>query len=151
MKGIHLWLILWRTFRAASAYAEQDITRSLGMCLSDFAILEVLLHKGPQPVNGIGQRVQLTSGSITTAVDRLEQRGLVERRSSPDDRRARIVHLTADGESLIRKAFVKHEAAMERIAEGMPATEREALAELMKKLGYRAAELIKEGNKKESL
>jgi MarR family 2-MHQ and catechol resistance regulon transcriptional repressor len=143
-KGIHLWLILWRAFRAVSAYAEQDITRSLGMCLSDFGILEILLHKGPLPVNEIGQIVQLTSGSITTAVDRLEQRGLVDRQSSPDDRRARIVHLTPQGEELIGKAFARHEAAMERVADKLPEAEREVLAGLMKKFGYRAAELLQE-------
>jgi MarR family 2-MHQ and catechol resistance regulon transcriptional repressor len=46
---------------------------------SDFTILEALLHKGPMLVNEIGRRIELTSGSITTAVDRLEARGLVER------------------------------------------------------------------------
>jgi len=64
------------------------------MCGSDFAVLEALLHKGPLPVNEIGKKVLLTSGSITVAVDRLETKGLVERRAHGTDRQARMVHLT---------------------------------------------------------
>src|SRR6476659_9847529 len=85
-EGIHLWLVLWKACSAVRDYAIRDIT-SLGLGLSDFAILEVLLHKGPTPVNDIGAKVLLTSGSMTTAIDRLEARNLVERRTDPEDRR----------------------------------------------------------------
>ena len=69
--GIHLWLVLWKAFYALQARAMADI-ECLGLCLSDFAILELLLQKGPMPVNEIGCKVKLTSGSITVAIDRLE-------------------------------------------------------------------------------
>jgi len=94
--GVHLFLVLWKAARAVEAYAEKSIT-DLEMCGSDFAVLEALLHKGPLPVNAIGKKILLTSGSITAAVDRLEKRGLVERRAHGTDRRARIVHLTLEG------------------------------------------------------
>ena len=87
--GVHLWLILWKAFDSVREHATRHI-HSLGIGLSDFGILEVLLHKGPLPVNTIGTRMRLTSGSITAAVDRLEQKGLVERRHDPTDRRARM-------------------------------------------------------------
>ena len=70
--GIHLWLVLWKAFNALQAFAYQNIHAS-GLSLSDFAVLELLLHKGPQPVSTIGRKVLLSSGSITVAVDRLEQ------------------------------------------------------------------------------
>ena len=79
--------------------AAQSIV-SLDMCRSDFAVLEVLLHKGPQSAGEIGRRVDLTSGSITTAIDRLEKRGLVARAAHASDRRARVVHLTPGGQHL---------------------------------------------------
>src|SRR2546426_7040009 len=94
--GTHLWLVLMKAHRALEGVATRSI-ETLGVCLSDFAVLEILLHKGPQPVNEIGRRVALTSGSITTAVDRLEAKGLVTREAHPDDRRARVVRLTARG------------------------------------------------------
>src|SRR5436853_6299732 len=84
--------------------------------LSDFAIMEMLLHKGPQPVNEIGRRVELTSGAITTAVDRLESRGLVTREAHPSDRRARIVRLTAEGEEQAAKAFADPKPTMDLAA-----------------------------------
>src|SRR5438093_429969 len=97
--GVHVFLVLWKAARAVQSYAEKSIT-DLEMCGSDFAVLEALLHKGPLPVNEIGKKILLTSGSMTVAVDRLEQRRLVERRAYGTDRRARIVHLTKEGRKL---------------------------------------------------
>src|SRR5438093_1341613 len=115
--GVHVFLVLWKAARAAQAYAEKSILK-LEMCGSDFAVLEALLHKGPLPVNEIGKKVLLTSGSITVAVDRLETKGLVERRAHGTDRRARVVHLTKEGRKLITRAYADHAADMERIGLG---------------------------------
>jgi MarR family 2-MHQ and catechol resistance regulon transcriptional repressor len=135
--GVHVWLVLWKTARAVERCAERSI-ESLEMCRSDFGVLEALLNKGPLPVNQIGQKVLLTSGSITTAVDRLELKSLVERKDSPDDRRARIVHLTARGRKLIQKAYADHATDMEKLAEVLGSGERAALLRLLKKLGREA-------------
>ncbi len=74
--GIHLWLVLWKAYDAMRAYAAADI-QSLGIGLTDFAILEFVLHKGATAVNTIGNRIGLTSGSISIAIDRLAAKGLV--------------------------------------------------------------------------
>ena len=113
--GVHVFLVLWKAARAAQAYAEKSIS-GLRMGSSDFAVLEALLHKGPLPVNEIGKKVLLTSGSITVAVDRLEAKGLVERRAHGSDRRARIVHLTNAGRKVITRPYADHAADMERLA-----------------------------------
>jgi MarR family 2-MHQ and catechol resistance regulon transcriptional repressor len=138
--GVHLWLILWKAFTALQQHALKSIER-LGLGYSDFGVLEVVLHKGPTPVNTIGEKVNLTSGSISVAVDRLEERGLVERRPDKADRRARVVHLTAAGRKLIERAFKCHEAAMERATSGLSEAERELAMGLLRKLGKAAAEL----------
>lgn len=117
---------------------------AFGMCHSDFGVLEALLQKGPLPVSALGEKVFLTSGSITTAVDRLERRRLVERRSDPADRRARIVHLTRTGRALIRKLFAEHERDMERALSGLPRADQENLSELLRRLGKSAEKLLKE-------
>ena len=140
--GTHLWLILWKAYDTLRTHAERHI-ESLGLCLSDFGVLEALLHKGPLPVNAIGSLIRLTSGSITAAVDRLERKGLVERRNDAGDRRARVVHLTAAGRSLIACAFADHEAAMERAASGLTAAERAEAAGLLKKLGLSAQAMLR--------
>src|SRR5580693_9287547 len=100
--GTHLWLVLMKSHGALARHARRSID-SAEMGLSEFGALELLLHKGPQPVNEIGRRIDLTSGSITSAIDRLEKRGLVARGADPGDRRARVVHLTARGKALITK------------------------------------------------
>src|SRR5579871_2373391 len=142
----HLWLVLWRAYESVRAHALRHI-ESLGIGFADFAVLEVLLHKGPTPVNEIGARIGLTSASITAAVDRLERKGLVSRRSDPADRRARVVHLTASGKRLIGKAFAEHQAALEGAVSGLDAAEQEQTVKLLKKLGLRAQARLAEESK----
>jgi MarR family transcriptional regulator, 2-MHQ and catechol-resistance regulon repressor len=141
--GVHVWLVLWKAAQAVEAYAKRSIEH-LELCGSDFAVLEALLHKGTLPVNEIGKKVLLTSGSITVAVDRLEAKGLVERRASADDRRARIVHLTKEGRKLITRAYAEHAADMERLASELSASERATLIRLLKKIGFKAAAALKQ-------
>ena len=135
--GIHLWLVLWKAYEAVRGHAERHI-HSLGLGFSDFAVLEALLHKGPTPVNTIGELVHLTSGSITAAINRLERKSLVERCPDPSDRRARVVHLTEVGKRLIECAFGDHAAAMEAATSGLTAAERGDAVVLLKKLGLSA-------------
>jgi MarR family transcriptional regulator, 2-MHQ and catechol-resistance regulon repressor len=135
--GIHTWLVLMKAHRTLTRHAKRSI-EALDMCLSDFAILEALLHKGPQPVSELGRRIDLTSGSMTTAIDRLETRHLVTRVDHATDRRAWVIHLTLDGEALIEKVFAGHEAAMEQAMRGLSKSERATLTDLLKRLGTTA-------------
>jgi MarR family transcriptional regulator, 2-MHQ and catechol-resistance regulon repressor len=138
--GVHVFLVLWKAARAVQAYAEKSIT-DLEIGGSDFGALEALLHKGPLPVNEIGKKILLTSGSITVAVDRLEKKGLVERRAHGTDRRARIVHLTKQGKKLITGAYKQHADDLERlVSASVTPKERTTLIRLLKKIGYQAAE-----------
>lgn len=142
--GVHVFLVMWKAVHAVETYAVRSIAE-LELCGSDFAVLEALLHKGPLPINEIGRKVLLTSGSITVAVDRLESKGLVERRASGTDRRAKIVHLTKTGKDLIARAYADHAADMERLASAsLTKAEREMLIRLLKKIGYEAAGKFRE-------
>ena len=132
--GVHVWLVLMKAHRSLVRHAERSIV-GLEMCISDFGVLEVLLHKGPLPVNTIGPKVELTPGSISVAVDRLEDRGLVTRKPCATDRRVHIVHLTTEGESVIKKAFAHHQREMEHLISDLPIQERATLIALLKKLG----------------
>src|SRR5256886_13998788 len=115
--GVHLWLVFMKAFQALLPHAAGSIKRTeLGD--SDFRVLEVLLHKGPLPVNTIGLKVGLTPGCISVAVDRLVRKGLVSRNDYPDDRRVRRVELTPKGRALITRGFGEHAAAMEDVAGG---------------------------------
>jgi MarR family transcriptional regulator, 2-MHQ and catechol-resistance regulon repressor len=132
--GVHVWLVLMKAYHALAAQAEESLNLSeTGLGDSDFRVLEALLNKGPLPVNTIGPKVWLTPGSISVAVDRLERRKLVKRRTT-DDRRVRRVELTAKGRELVGKTFEKHAATMEK-ATSLSKEERLKLLELLKKLG----------------
>src|SRR5438105_8744305 len=110
--GLHVWLVFKKAFQALLPHAAQSIEQTeLGD--SDFRVLEVLLHKGPLPVNTIGPKVWLTPGSISVAVDRLVKKGLVSRKDYPDVRIVRGVELTPKGRALITRGFREHAAAME--------------------------------------
>ena len=135
--GTHLYLVLMKAHRTMARHAHRSIAaHDLGF--SDFTILEALLHKGPMLVNEIGRRIELTSGSVTTAVDRLEARGLVQRSADADDRRAKQVALTRGGRSLITRIFDRHRTVLEVAADSLTRTEREKLIALLKKLGLTA-------------
>jgi MarR family transcriptional regulator, 2-MHQ and catechol-resistance regulon repressor len=132
--GVHVWLVLMKAYHALAAQAQESLNLSeTGLGDSDFRVLEALLSKGPLPVNTIGPKVWLTPGSISVAVDRLERKKLVKRRTT-NDRRVRLVELTVKGRELVAKTFEKHAAAMEK-ATSLSKEERWKLLELLKKLG----------------
>ena len=139
--GIHTWLVLMKAHRTLRRHAERSI-EAVDMCLSDFAILEAILHKGPQSVSELGRRIELTSGSMTTAIDRLETRRLVTRADHATDRRTWVIHLTPEGKALISKVFTGHEQAMDRAMRGLSKSERATLTDLLKRLGTTAEEQL---------
>jgi MarR family transcriptional regulator, 2-MHQ and catechol-resistance regulon repressor len=139
----HAWLVMMKAMRALTRYAAAGIEET-GLGLSDFGVLEVLLNKGPLPVNTIGPIVDLTPGSISIAVDRLFAKGLVTRVESTEDRRVRIIALTPRGKDLIVPAFRKHSGQMKRVLSELSTEELRSLEVALKKLGKRAAALMEE-------
>jgi MarR family 2-MHQ and catechol resistance regulon transcriptional repressor len=132
-----LWMVLAKAYGAIGSYIEGSFAAQ-GIGLSDFMVLEVLLHKGPLTISMIGQKVLLASASMTSAIDRLEERGLVRRRSCSSDRRIRLVELTATGRAFIEEIYARHEKDLESIAAGLCDAERKALYGGLKKMGLAA-------------
>ena len=139
----HVWLIMMKAMRALTRYAAAGI-EGTGLGLSDFGVLEVLLHKGPLPVNTIGPIVDLTPGSISIAVDRLFAKGLVSRVESAEDRRVRIVALTPRGKALIDSAFRKHSLQMKRVFSELSPDELRVFELALKKVGKRAEAIMEQ-------
>src|SRR6201990_2279594 len=139
----HVWLVMMKAMRALTRYAASGIEET-GLGLSDFGVLEALLHKGPLPVNTIGPIVDLTPGSISIAVDRLFAKGLVSRVESGEDRRVRIVALTQRGRNLIAPAFRKHAGQMRRVFSELSPEELLSFEVALKRIGKRAAALMEQ-------
>jgi MarR family transcriptional regulator, 2-MHQ and catechol-resistance regulon repressor len=136
----HVWLVLMKAFYAIGKYAAAGIEHT-GLGDSDFRVLEVLLHKGPLPVNTIGPKVNLTTGSISVAIDRLYSKGLVRRVERAFDRRVRIVGLTPTGRKLIVPVFQKHVVDIAKVFAELSAEELQQLESSLKKVGRRAEAL----------
>lgn len=134
----HAWLVMLKAMQALSRYAMASIEDT---CLGDseFRVLEVLLHKGPLPVNTIGPMVGLTPGSISIAVERLVKKRLVSREESAKDRRVRIVALTRNGREVIVPAFRKHVVEMRRVFSELSASELRDFEAALKRVGKKAA------------
>jgi MarR family 2-MHQ and catechol resistance regulon transcriptional repressor len=132
-----LWLVMARAYRAMGSYIEGSFAAQ-GIGLTDFMVLEVLLHKGPQTISSIGDKVLLASASMTSAIDRLESQSLVRRKSSDTDRRIRLVELTDEGRRFIVEIYGRHEKDLEFIASKLSNEERRALYEGLKKIGLAA-------------
>jgi MarR family transcriptional regulator, 2-MHQ and catechol-resistance regulon repressor len=136
----HVWLVLMKAFHSIAKYSAASIQHA-GLGDSDFRVLEVLLHKGPLPVNTIGPKVNLNPGSISVAVDRLYNKGLVSRIESCDDRRVRIVALTAAGRKLIVTVFEKHVLDVAKVFAELSVEELQQLEISLKRVGKRAEAL----------
>ena len=135
--GPKLWVVLARAYGSLASYVEVCIA-SEGLCLSDFMVLEVLLHKGPMTISAIGEKVLLANASMTSAVDRLEERSFVVRQSSESDRRVRVVNLTASGRAFIAKLYARHAKDIEAVTSVLTKHEQDQMRSLLKKLGLAA-------------
>jgi MarR family 2-MHQ and catechol resistance regulon transcriptional repressor len=138
---MHVWLVMLKTMHAITRFAGAQIEEEGGVGASDFRVLEVLLHKGPMPVNAMGPKVNLTPGSISVAVDRLHRKELVSRIECPEDRRVRTVALTPKGKRLIADLFRDHTLIMKAIFSELSPGELRTLEAALKKIGRRAEAL----------
>ncbi len=141
--GPKLWVVLARAYGALAAFVESSIAAE-GLCLSDFMVLEVLLHKGPLTISTIGEKVLLANASMTAAVDRLEERAFVVRQSSEADRRSKIVALTPRGRTFTTQLYARHAREIEAVASPLSRAERDQLRALLKKLGLSAKSAVQE-------
>jgi MarR family transcriptional regulator, 2-MHQ and catechol-resistance regulon repressor len=138
--SLKLFIVLSRATRAVHDLVEDDI-KKYGLNPTEFAVLELMYHKGDQPIQQIGKKVLLSSGSITYVVDKLEKKQLLLRKSCPKDRRVTYAVITDKGTELMDDIFPRHKQAIDQIFNGLNASEKEQLIELLKKLGYHARSL----------
>ncbi len=139
-EALHAWLIMLKAWQSISRYVLPTLLEE-GLGDSDFRVLEVLLHKGPMPVNAIGPKVDLNPGSVSVAVDRLYKKGLVSRLESPRDRRVRTVALTEKGRKMFLPLFRRHAALIRRAFQEVSSEELQQLEVVLKKVGKRAENL----------
>lgn len=141
--SLKLFVVLSKAYRSVFDLIAEDI-KNHGLNTTDFAVMELLYHKGNQPLQKIGDRILLASGSITYVVDKLEKKGFVKRIPCPNDRRITYASITEEGEQLLNDIFPSHWKQIETITGGLEEEEKIAAIELLKKLGYHADKLEKD-------
>lgn len=140
--SLKLFIVLSRALEAVQRRVEENI-KSFGLNPTEFAVLELIYHKGDQPIQKIGEKVLIASSSITYVVDKLEKKDLLKRVPCPKDRRVIHATITDAGKQLMQTIFPKHQQAIEEILAGLSYEEQEKLIEPLKKLGIYAEELSK--------
>jgi MarR family transcriptional regulator, 2-MHQ and catechol-resistance regulon repressor len=137
---LHAWLIMLKAWQSMSRYLLPALLEE-GLGESDFRVLEVLLHKGPMPVNSIGPKVYLNPGSVSVAVDRLYKKGFVSREECSHDRRVRTVALTEKGRQMFVPLFRRHTTLIRHAFQDVSSEELKQLEQVLKKIGKRAERL----------
>jgi len=137
--ALDLLIVLSRAYNWVTAHTNRDI-RSHGLNPTEFGVLELLYHKGAQPLQQIGEKILISSGNITYVVDKLEKKGLLVRKPCPDDRRVIFAELTQPGEQLLREIFPQHVEVVEQAMSGLTPDEKKQAIQLLKKLGRFAQE-----------
>ena len=140
LEAIHAWLILLKAWQSINRYVLPTMNEE-GLGESDFRVLEVLLHKGPMPVNAVGPKVYLNPGSVSVAVDRLYKKGFVSRVECSSDRRVRTVSLTEKGREMFVPLFRRHAALIKRAFQDVSLEEMGQFELILKKIGKRAESL----------
>lgn len=135
--ALKLWVVLSRAHETVAELAKQDVERG-ELSLTEFAVLEVLYHKGDLTAGDVSERVLLQSGSLTYVIDKLVARGFISRKVCETDRRRAYLHLLAPGKALMRKIWPRHAAAIERATSALTVAEKRAATRLLKKMGLHA-------------
>ena len=138
--SLKLFIVLSRALESVKKQVVKDIKR-YDLNLTEFAVLELLYHKGEQPIQIIGKKVLLASSSITYVVDKLEEKGLLERIACPNDRRVIYGRLTEKGQELMKEIFPQHEKAMAQIFSSLSKEEKVQAIELVKRIGLYAEKM----------
>ncbi|MBM7700125.1 MarR family winged helix-turn-helix transcriptional regulator [Kurthia huakuii] len=133
--------VLLRSSQSIEEVLRKDMQK-YGLNMTEFAVLELLYHKGEQPIQKIGEKILITSGSITYVVDKLEKKGFAERIACPTDRRVTFAAITESGKQFMDEIFPQHEKKVEDIFAVLDETQQQQFIEVAKLIGFHAKDLL---------
>ncbi|WP_102692843.1 MarR family winged helix-turn-helix transcriptional regulator [Rummeliibacillus pycnus] len=139
-QSLKLFIVLSRANKAINECTNQFFQDN-GLNPTEFAVLELLYHKGRQPLQKIGNKILLASGSITYVIDKLEKRGYLSRVSCPSDRRITYAEITDEGKVFMDELFPRHEQQLVELTNVLSSEEKEEAIALLKKLGLSIKDL----------
>src|SRR6478672_3394542 len=128
-QSLKLFIVLSRAHRSINDVVNKYIAKQ-GLNPTEFAVLELLYHKGDQPLQQIGGKILLASGSMTYVIDKLEKKEYIRRVPCPEDRRVTFAQITDKGTKLIEQVFPSHRNEIDRMMSVLTDDEKETAIEL---------------------
>lgn len=147
--SLHLYRVMAKAFKSIAERTTGSI-KTYGMNPTEFAVLELLYHKGPQALQQIGSKVLLFSGNTTYVIDKLEQNGLLRREPCPTDRRVIHAALTDKGRETMEAIFPQHADLINDTLSGLSEEEKQQAIALLKKLGLEAENKLSAKDKRQA-
>ncbi|MCG7338051.1 MarR family transcriptional regulator [Staphylococcus sp. ACRSN] len=138
-ESLNAFIGLNRTTDHLEQIVRKDVQR-YGLNVTEFAVLELLYSKGEQPIQKIGERVLIASSSITYVVDKLVEKGYVERRRDQQDKRVTKAVITEQGHKMMASIFPEHAETLTSTFSVLTDEELEILQRALKKLSAQSTE-----------
>ncbi|MGX1901666.1 MarR family winged helix-turn-helix transcriptional regulator [Thermolongibacillus altinsuensis] len=132
--SLKLFVVLARAHKVVAEHVKNDIQR-YGLNPTEFGVLDLLYHKGAQPIQQIGEKILLTSGSMTYVIDKLEEKGYIVRKRCEKDRRITYAVITEKGKALMDDIFPQHTEKITELFQTLSIEEKAEAIELLKKIG----------------
>ncbi|AIQ71493.1 MarR family transcriptional regulator [Paenibacillus graminis] len=132
--SLKLFVVLSKAYKSLMDHAVKDM-KSHGLASAEFMVLEVLYHRTRIPLQQIGEKILVTSGSITYNIDKLEKRGLLKRVPCSEDRRVTYAEITDAGRELFDDIFPRHVSSIHSLMGSLNQEEKSQAIQLLKKLG----------------
>jgi MarR family 2-MHQ and catechol resistance regulon transcriptional repressor len=138
-----------RVHLKANLYILEELKRDMrkkGLSENEFTVLELLYNRGQQPIQQIGKRILIPSSSLTYVIDRLEDKGFVERTNNPEDRRVIYAKITDEGNKKMAEVFPGHSQIIAKMFENLSLEEIDTFIRLTKKIGLQAQDILEDNN-----
>ena len=136
--------ITLRAAQSLESVLKKDI-EAYGINTTEFGVLEYLYHKGPQPMQNIGNKLLMANSSITYVIDRLSDKTYISRLTDDKDKRKTNIHLTEAGSNFFESIFPNHKKKVNDIFSVLSNEELDQLMTLLKKVGYHSQSIAKKG------
>ncbi|WP_419954374.1 MarR family winged helix-turn-helix transcriptional regulator [Neobacillus niacini] len=127
------FLLLMQTSKAIQERIRDEMSQ-YKLSITEFSVLEVLFYQGKQTIQQIGNRILISSGSMTYVIDKLEQKGIIKRNDCREDRRVIHITLTAEGKEMMENIMPKYQEMVDSFFGDLTGLEHEEMVNLLNKI-----------------
>ena len=129
----HLSKIIVEFYEKLSSW-EDSVVRDTGLTTAQAHTIEIVGHAGPIKMKDLAEKIGVTTGTLTVAVDRLEKKNLLVRKPHETDRRAFLIDLTEDGRAYFAQHHQFHLQMTREIVAGLTPEEQKLFAGILEKV-----------------